>query len=148
MKFAHGYDIKYFMENLVDDKTQVHEHCIDLTVQEVYKLSGGYEIDFSGSEHTEAKKEKIEPVKKKDDDKHGWWDLDPGIYMFKYNEKLMLTADQRAIIQVHSFLMEGGAAHPTLIVEGGGDLFIPVTVFHDIKVKQNARVSEMRIWQT
>ena len=147
MKFSHGFDIKYFMSELVDDKIQVHEHCVDLTVKEIFRLSGGYEIDFSGNEHMTASKEKIEPEKRNKDDKYGWWTLEPGIYMFQYNEQLMMSGTQRAIIQVHSHLMEGGASHPTIVVEQTGDLFVPVTVFHDFKIKQNARVSEIRILQ-
>ena len=46
MKFMHGFDVKYFMSDMINDKEQTHDYCVDLTVQEIFQLSGGYEIDI------------------------------------------------------------------------------------------------------
>ncbi|MFC2062214.1 dCTP deaminase [Elusimicrobiota bacterium] len=147
MKYLTGSEIISLLENIVYEKTQVHEYSVDITVSEIYRISSGAELDFGGSEFKPAVKEKIEPVKKDTKDKYGWWELDEGYYQFKFNEILTLSDGQRAVIQPHPHLRESGAFHNTLAIEESGSIYMPVAVMEKTSIKENARTSEMRIWE-
>ncbi|MFW6134901.1 MAG: dCTP deaminase [Elusimicrobiota bacterium] len=145
MKFLPGQETKNYLEDIVYEKKQVHKHCVDLTVKKVYQVTGESSMDFGGSEFEPAEKKILKPKKKNDQDKYGWWNLKPGYYMFKYNELLTLAPGQKAIVQIHPNLLKSGGFHPTIIKENSGELNIPVIVNKKTNIKENARVSEVRI---
>jgi len=145
MKFLSGEEVKNFLQGLVYEKKQVHKHCVDLTVQKIYRLEGRGELDFGGSEYRTAEKKLIKPKKRDGGDRYGWWELKPGCYIFKFNELLTLAEGQKAVIQMHSRLMESGGCHFTLFTEDSGEIRVPVIVSGKVSVKENARVSEVRI---
>ncbi|MFC2092168.1 hypothetical protein ACFLTD_05285, partial [Elusimicrobiota bacterium] len=122
MKILHGFDIKYFISNAIDPNKQIHDSCVDLTVKEIAHMEGKAQLDFGGSEYKPADIKPIEPKKDNNDDSHGWWELDAGYYMLKYNESLGITSSQLAIVQAHGRLAMSGVTHTTVFIEKSGDI--------------------------
>jgi hypothetical protein len=66
-----------------------------LTVKRIGKLHSGGSLDFGGSQYSEAVIEWMEPEKKAEDDKYGWWQLNEGSYWVEYNERIDLPEKVR-----------------------------------------------------
>ncbi len=146
MKFLTGPMIIDISKNILSEKKQVNNYSIDLTVKNIFKLSGGGELDFGGSEYKSAQKEPVIPELKTPEDKYKWWNLDSGSYIFEYNESLTLAEGQNVFIQPHIHLIESGAFHPSLIVAEFQSFKMPLYIMGNIvKIKQNARISELRV---
>ena len=147
MKFLSGEKVKNFMEDIICEKKQVHKHCVDLTVKKIYRLRSGASLDFGGSEYKAADKKPLKPVKTGKEDKYGWWKLTPGSYIFRYNELLTLAPGQKAVIQMHPRVSESGVCHTSCIKEESGEILMHVIVADETCLKENARVSEVRIME-
>lgn len=59
-----GKKIIDFVEGILHDDTQVHEKCIDLTVDKVMKVKDKGSLDFGGSEFQPSDTEEITPKKR------------------------------------------------------------------------------------
>lgn len=128
------------LSDLVHRETQVHDAGVDLTVSGVHALSGPAQVDFGGSELTDARTSTVEPETREPSDDYGWWHLGDGTYLLEYNESF--TGTDEVLLQPRRALVERGATHPTLRVT---DLpRVPVSVPPaGIHVKENARVSTL-----
>ncbi|MCK5345185.1 MAG: hypothetical protein KAR20_17370 [Candidatus Heimdallarchaeota archaeon] len=157
MKLIHGKELTEFVDGMIYDKKQVKSHSIDLTVKAVYELEGQGSLDLGGSEYKEPKRNKIEPVKKYQDDKYGWWDLKPGTYLITLNETIALDKTMDAmgkiegigLISPHPRLLKSGAVHPTLMtMKWEPDYILPLTVGENgISLKENARISKILVFK-
>jgi deoxycytidine triphosphate deaminase len=147
MSFLKGQDSAGLFDNFISDKKQVSENAVDLTVKAVYRLTGGGCLDFGGSEYNASEIEEVVPLLKNPEDKYKWWILDPGIYLMEYNESLNIKEGCKALIQMHSRLMPSGVFHPTIICEDFKEFKMPLMAAVMTRIKQNARVSEVRIWE-
>jgi deoxycytidine triphosphate deaminase len=147
MKYLTGYDIKGLLDNIISEKKQVQRTSFDLTAGTVYELNGSSRLDFGGSEYQQLDRVLLEPRKKNPEDQYGWWGLSHGLYLLKYNELITLQPNQRGIIQMHSRLLESGIIHPARIIEDVGELFMPINVLKKTNIKENARISELLIWE-
>lgn len=145
MKLISGEDLADSVENIISSEKQVHRYSVDLTVKEVYRLTGGGQLDFGGSEHVEPKREKLAPSRKKGEE-HGWWDLGGGRYLITFNETVA-PIDGLGLLSPHPRLLKSGSTHTTLVVhEWKGDYVLPLDVGGTgLKLKQNSRVSKLLV---
>lgn len=127
--------------------TQEFPFGIDLTVAEIHQLTGPGSLDFGGSEFAEAPSELLEPVKRNPDDDYGWWPLEQGTYLIRYNEGVELDEDEIGLVQAHPRLMRAGAHHPSFTVYGEeNDLYTLLSVgTSGCNIKENSRVSRLLI---
>lgn len=146
MKKEKGTDIIEFISNIIYEKKQVEDHSIYLTISKIFRFTGKAELDFGGSEYKESEIQKIEPVKRKEEDKYGWWDLSGGEYLIEFNEELqdVLPSAKLVILQPSERITLNGAFHPTKVIEKKGK--IKVTLYigkNGINIKENARISKL-----
>lgn len=141
-----GEKVAEMMSNLVHYDTQVHINGVDLTVDEIFRCKGPAELDFGGGEFNAAELEMIEPVKRNENDDYGWWNLDQGAYVIKFNEQLTDEAKKHPLfIASLEHLSQSGCIlssmnnppteHPINLSLYVGD--------HGIKIKENARVAQI-----
>ena len=134
-------DYTQFIEGIVHEPTQTAGRGLDLTVTEVYEVTGPGRVDFGGGELEPAETTPHETAKRNEDDDYGWWDLDAGQYLLEYNESIG-TRDMSFTLQTRDELLARGAFHPTLHVRALPR--VPLSVGGDgLKLKENARVSTL-----
>jgi len=127
------------LEGIVYEPTQAEGRGFDLTVAEVYELTGPGRVDFGGGELEAADVEPHESAKRNPDDDYEWWTLDAGGYLLEYNESVA-AEDLTLTVQTRDELRARGAFHPTLHVESLDA--VPLSVGGEgLKLKENARVS-------
>lgn len=146
MKKEKGTDILDFIGNIIYKKKQVEDYSVYLTIKKVFKFTGKAELDFGGSEYTEAKTEEIEPIKRKPEDKYGWWELAGGEYLVEFNEKLekLLPESKLVILQPAERITLNGTFHATKIIEKKGEIRLTLHVGESgINIKENARISKL-----
>jgi hypothetical protein len=134
-------DYTQFLDGIVHEPTQREGRGFDLTVAEVYDLTGPGRVDFGGGELAAAATESHDSQKRDPGDDYGWWNLDAGRYLLEYNESL--TAEGTAVtLQTRDELLARGVFHPTLHVT---DLpRVPLSVGGaGFRLKENARVSTL-----
>ena len=130
-----------FLDGIVHEPTQSEGRGFDLTVGEVYDVSGAGQVDFGGGELTPAETTPHESETRDPDDDYEWWHLDAGQYLVEYNESLSET-ELSFTLQTREDLLERGAFHPTLSVTSLGR--VPLSVGGDgLALKENARVSTL-----
>lgn len=142
-------DILGFIDNIVHDKTQVEEDSLYLTIDNIFELTNRGEIDFGGSEYKESDRKQIEPVKKKSEDKYGWWKLDKGEYFVEFNEKIQdITPEEKMVIlQASERLTDTGAFHPTKVLQKKGEISTLLYVGRNgVNIKENARISKIIVF--
>jgi hypothetical protein len=130
-----------FLDGIVHEPTQTEGRGFDLTVDEVYAVTGPGRVDFGGGELEPADVEPHDSEKRDPDDDYEWWHLDAGQYLVEYNESLAVD-DMSFTLQTRDELLERGAFHPTLHVT---DLpRVPLAVGDaGIRLKENARISTL-----
>lgn len=137
------------INNIVYADTQQHKHHIDLTVNEIHKITGAGALDFGGSEFKPATTEKLKPRKQKTDDDYGWWKLTQGPYKIIFNESLTDLGDEVVLISPHPHLRDSGVVADTYLIgadEKSGSFSINITVSEaGCDIKENARIAEMRM---
>ncbi|OYR52679.1 dCTP deaminase [Halorubrum sp. Ea8] len=127
------------IDGLVHEPTQTEGDGVDLTVAEVYEITGPGRVDFGGGELEAASAEPHEREKRDPEDEYEWWSLDPGTYLIEHNESIAGN-DLRFAVQTRDALLERGAFHPTLRVTELSR--VPLSVGGaGIRIKENARVS-------
>lgn len=139
-----GTETADILTDLVHQDTQQRAYGIDLTVGEVYRLTGSGRLDFGGSEYEAATRERMRPKKAQPEDDYGWWDVQPGTYLIRYNETLPAT-DHIAFLEPHERLLNAGAWHPSIHVDAPQDpLEMLLTVGErGCAIKENARISRL-----
>lgn len=131
-----------YVDNLVYEPVQVHEHGIDLTVGAIYEVAGPGRLDFGGDELTDADLEPVSTEQRDPDDEYGWWALEGGQYVFQHNEFLTDLEDP-LVLQPRNELLARGGSHPTVRVTSHLPL-LPLTVADGgLEIKENARLSTL-----
>ncbi len=146
MKKEKGGDILGFISNIIHEKKQVEDYGVFLTIGKVFRFNSSGEIDFGDSEYKRCKIREIKPVKRKEEDKYGWWELPGGEYLIEFNEKLqeVLPDAQLVILQPSERITLNGAFHSTKVIEKKGKIRLTLYVGKNgIKIKENARVSKL-----
>jgi len=133
-------DLTAFVDGIVHEPTQTEGRGVDLTVAEVYEVTGPGRVDFGGGELEPVESEPHDRQYRNPDDDYEWWHLDAGGYLLEYNEALALPGGTAATVQTRDAVRERGAFHPTLSVTELGQ--VPLTVGGtSLRLKENARVS-------
>lgn len=147
MPFSDHEHVAEQTTDLLHLDTQEFPFGVDLTVAEVHQITGPGSLDFGGSEFEEAPTELLEPVKRNPDDDYGWWPLQQGTYLIRYNEGVELDDDEVGLVQPHPRLMLAGGHHPSFTVFGAeDDLFTLLSVGSGgCNIKENSRVSRLLI---
>ncbi|SRR6056297_1790845 len=131
------------VQNIIHQDTQLQEYRLDLTVSAIHEYDSSGSLDFGGSEYKPASTNKLEPVKKDDDDSYGWWNLAGGTYLAICNEKIDVENGASVIITPHPHAVEAGLMINTIVSEKGkSDSAIRVPILVPgvgCKIKENAR---------
>ncbi|WP_340104755.1 hypothetical protein [Rhodohalobacter sp. 8-1] len=149
MALAPSKDLIENINNLVHQETQLQEHCLDLTISEIYEFSNAGSLDFGGEEFEAASTSKLDPVKKDSDDSYGWWNLAGGTYLAITNESFNPMDNHSVFITPHQHAREAGLMVNTVIaerVESEPGIRIPIRVPEiGCKIKENARFASAYI---
>jgi|SRR5271157_285061 len=139
-----GEEIVSSAEGFISAKKQQGEFSLDLTVNTISHINMGGALDFGGSEYQEASVSLLKPQKKTSDEPYGWWNLDTGDYLIRFNERIKIPAKGVIMILPHERLLAAGASHAPLAVEDlDENISVPIHVgLAGLKIKQNARVSK------
>jgi len=130
-----------FLEGIVHEPSQTEGRGFDLTVAEVYEITGPGRVDFGGGELEAAEIEAHDSEKRHDDDDYEWWHLDEGQYLVDYNESLT-SEEMSFVVQTRDELLARGAFHPTLHVTELPK--VPLSVGGaGLRIKENARISTL-----
>ncbi|QLK27881.1 dCTP deaminase [Natrinema zhouii] len=131
-----------YVDNLVYEPVQVHEHGVDLTVGAVYEVAAPGRIDFGGDELEDADLEPVPTELENPHDEYGWWHLEGGQYVIQHNE--FLTGLEGSVqLQARNELLARGGSHPSMQVRDHLPL-LPLSVTDGgLRIKENARVSTL-----
>jgi len=128
------------LEGAISKERQVDERGVHLTVAEVAPMHGRGDIDFGGSEMNPGRGNPMEPVEHKPGDRYGWWRLEAGTYLVRFNEKLKDGAPPMLLVS-NQRLLSCGCSVATVPV-GPGELRTVLTVPQvGLRLKQNARIA-------
>ena len=131
-----------YVDNLVYEPVQVHDHGIDLTVAAVYEVAAPGRIDFGGDELEDADLEPVPTELEAPDDEYGWWSIDGGQYVLQHNE-FLTGLEEPAQLQPRNELLARGGSHPSMQVRDHLPL-MPLSVADGgLEIKENARVSAL-----
>ncbi|MGB2600917.1 MAG: hypothetical protein WBD00_07150 [Candidatus Omnitrophota bacterium] len=147
MRLCSGEEASAFIKKLTSEKHQVKPQTLDLTVANVFILKEAGYIDFGGSEEKEAIVEPLEPLKRSDEDKYGWWSLTEGEYFVEFNEKGMIPENHIGFIRPLSRTLRAGGFHPALVCLSGEKIDRALFSVGKIgfNVKENARISSFML---
>jgi len=135
-------DLTAFVEGIVHEPTQTEGRGLDLTVAEVFEVTGPGRVDFGGGELEPADTDPHDRHYRDEDDDYQWWDLDAGGYLLEYNESLALPEDTVATVQARDTVRARGAFHSTLAVTDLDAVSLSVGGA-GLLLKENARVSTL-----
>jgi hypothetical protein len=134
------------IEGTVHADTQVHATGVDLTAAGVARVERAGRIDFGGGELAAADLDPVETALRSPDDDYGWWNLDAGQYVVRFNERLTGTEPVR--VEPRRELVARGGSLPTVTTADLGPMSLAVpTAAGDgpgLRVKENARIATVR----
>lgn len=147
MRILDAEEARDCVDGLVHFDTQRAPGGLDLTVGDVFEVTGPGKLDFGGSEFDPAPREKLEPELASPGDDYGWWELDPGSYVIHYNEGVDLEADQTGTLHSLPRLQQAGASHGTVVLHGTRDTLASLLSVGEggCHLKENCRVSRLLI---
>ena len=137
------------LTGMISPRYQVHGYSIDLTAKQIYSLDPAGQVDFGGTEYSASARVPVASLRRNREDKYEWWDLSRGAYMIEFNENLALAANEFAILEPDERLVRCGAFHGTAFLRGQGERLETLLVVGtlNVHIKQNARVSRIRIFR-
>jgi len=128
------------LEGTIHKETQVDERGVHLTVAEVTPLHGRGDVDFGGSEFRAARGNPMEPIERKPGEQYGWWRLEAGSYIVRFNEQLKDGAPPLLLVSNERLLSCGCSIAAASV--GPGEvrsvLYVPQV---GLRMKQNARIA-------
>ncbi len=138
-----------YLSGTLHKETQVEEFSVSLTASTIYELQGVGELDFGGSEFQLGDRTEVQPVKRRQNDDYGWWDLAGGDWILELNENITYSEEFSAVLQPHDHLTWNGATHPTLWLtadDSDARLLLPLSVQDSgLNIKENARVTNLKV---
>lgn len=135
------------LDGLVHLDTQRAGDGLDLTAASIFRTTGPGQLDFGGSEFREAPRTRLDPVYEDPEDDYGWWDLEQGAYIVRYNESIAVTDEQTAVVAPLERTVLAGAHHGACIFSDGRD---PLEMLLNVsrmgcRLKENCRLSRLVI---
>jgi len=135
------------IQNYIHLDTQLTPQGFDLTAGEIHRYNGKGKLDFSNSEREIPDTEKVRPEKKNEEDEYGWWNLEPGAYKVKMNEKVDIPEDLMAYAFPRSSLLRMGCSIENAVWDSGftgtGSFMLVVENSEGVKIKENARLNQL-----
>lgn len=130
------------------DTQQTARYGFDLTVDEIYRITGSGALDFGGSEFEEPTREALEPEFARPEDDYGWWELRAGTYLLRFNEGVELEEESVALVLPHERLLSTGGRHAAFQVQGAHSPLETTLVVPErgLRIKENARVSKVVVF--
>lgn len=142
---------KSLIQDYIHLETQLQPAGFDLTADEIHCFRENGRLDFSNDERKIPETEKIEPVKKEEGDKYGWWKLEPGAYKVVMNEKVDIPEDMMGVAHPRSSLLRMGCTVGNAVWEPGytgpGEFLLIVENPEGVEIKQNARLNQLTFEQ-
>ena len=137
------------MTGMISPRYQVHGYSIDLTAKQIYSMDPAGHVDFGGTEYAASARVPVASLRRNREDRYEWWDLSRGAYMLEFNESLALAPNEIAIVEPDERLVRCGAFHGTGFLRGQGERLETLLVVGtlSINIKQNARVSRVRVFR-
>ena len=137
-----GASLREAVSGIVHEPTQTEGLGVDLTLSDVYRVSGPGRVDFGGGELEPAELDPVETELRTPEDDYGWWNVEAGQYLIGYNESIEPAGDRSFVVQTRDEVRVRGGFHPTLHV---AELRrVPFAVGGaGIRLKENARVSTL-----
>ncbi len=137
------------LTGMISARHQVHAYALNLTARQIYALEPTGMVDFGGTEYAPSSRTAVASLRKQREDKYEWWDLARGCYILEFNEGLSLADNEIALLEPDDRLLRCGATHSTTFLRGQGErletlLFVGTM---SVQIKQNARVSRVRIFR-
>jgi len=138
---------KGLIQDYIDLETQLTPQGFDLTAGEIHRYRSSGSLDFSNSEREIPDTEKVEPVKRSEDDKYGWWKLEPGAHKVVMNERVDIPDDLTAFAYPRSSLLRMGCSIENAVWDAGytgtGSFMLVVENEDGVEIKENARVNQI-----
>lgn len=135
------------VENIIDLETQLTPNGFDMTAKEIHMFKDSGKLDFSNSEREIPETEKVEPVKRNEQDEYGWWKLEPGAYKIKTNEVVDLPEDVIGFAYPRSSLLRMGCTIENGVWDAGfrgrSEFLLIVENKEGVEIKENARVNHI-----
>lgn len=135
------------IEGYIDLETQLTPNGFDFTAAEIHRFKDSGKLDFSNSEREIPETEKVEPVKKNEDDEYGWWKLETGVYKIRTNEIVDLPEDVIAFAYPRSSLLRMGCTIENGVWDAGfrgrSEFMLVVENKEGVEIKENARVNHI-----
>ena len=137
------------LTGMISPRHQVHAFALNLSARQIYALDPSGQVDFGGTEYAPCGRTAVASLRKQREDKYEWWDLSRGCYILEFNEGLKLADNEIAILEPDDRLLRAGATHSTTFLRGQGERLETLLVVGtmSIQIKQNARVSRVRIFR-
>ncbi|KXB06980.1 hypothetical protein AKJ54_00905 [candidate division MSBL1 archaeon SCGC-AAA382K21] len=144
MRFLSGKETEEYLEGIVYRDTQIKDDGVDLTVAKIFEPENRGEIDFGGSERSDAEISEIKPRLRNPKDDYGWWELEPGFYLISYNESF--KTKRKAFLQPLPRLTRNQAIHTSGFLTKL--TLIPLYVGENgMAIKENSRVSRIYMFE-
>jgi deoxycytidine triphosphate deaminase len=149
MEPVSGAEAAARLTGMISPRYQVHGYAIDLTAKQVYALDPAGQVDFGGTEYSPSARVPVVSLRRSREDRYEWWDLSRGAYMLEFNENLALAPNEFAILEPDERLVRCGASHGTAFLRGQGERLETLLVVStlNVNIKQNARVSRIRVFR-
>lgn len=142
-----GDEAKQCVEGIIHEETQLSENGIDLTVNGVAIPKASTDLDFGGGEENIGEVKQLDPQKRNQDDKYGWWNLDEGLYIIDLNEDIEVDEGTGVVVPL-SRLTNGGSFHAPIFFTGRLDSEPLLRVNSaGLNLKENARISRLHVWR-
>lgn len=149
MDLLPGKDAATRVAGIIHPKYQIHGYSVHLTVRSVSSVDPVGQLDFGGSEYRPAGKLAIATRRLRAEDRYEWWELERGCYLIEFNETLELAENEIALLEPDERLLRAGAVHAPIFLRGRVaqvETLLQVEALV-VKVKQNARISRVRIFR-
>ena len=129
-----------WLEGAIQRDKQIEAHAVHLPVADVLSVHSRGKVDFGGSELQSAGTHPVALTEHRPGDKYGWWRLNEGCYIVKFNERLNEGAPAMLLVSNDRLLGCGCAIVPAVCTAGEirSVLIVPAC---GANIKQNARIA-------
>ena len=107
-----------WIEGATHGDRQVDARGVHLTVAEIMTAHSRGKLDYGGTEFAPASSHSIMPLTSGPAEKYGWWRLDEGCYMVRFNERLKVGAPPSIVVADQHLAHCNCTLTPAIVTEG------------------------------